>query len=104
MSTNIESLLAYTNVMADPDVALISTDVAKHENEFVVIRHGIAKSIRIYLAASSLTASRKNWPPRAQVRARIQEGRRIAFENATTSHHGWNTTARRGTNSCTSAK
>ena len=90
MSTNIEDLLAYTNVMADPDVVQISTDVAKHENDFVLIRQRYReKHPKYLLAVASLDGLKQQLTTTAlKVRTRIQESLRIAYENALTSQHG----------------
>jgi len=90
MSTNIEDLLAYTNVMADPDVAQISADVAKHENDFVVIRQRYREKHPKYaLAVASLIGLKQQQAAIVlKVRARIQEGLRIAYQNALTSQQG----------------
>jgi len=90
MSTNVEALLAYTNVMADPDVAQISSDVAKHENDFVVIRQRYReKHPKYILAAASLAGLKQQLAATVlKVRTRIQESRRITYENALTSQQG----------------
>ena len=90
MSTNIDDLLAYTNVMNDPDVAQIATDVAKHENEFVVIRQRYReKHPKYILAAASLDGLKQQLAATVlKVRTRIQESLRIAYENALTSQQG----------------
>ena len=48
MSTNIEDLLAYPEVATDPDVSQIASDVAKHENDFVLIRQRYREKSKIY--------------------------------------------------------
>jgi capsular exopolysaccharide synthesis family protein len=90
MSTNVEDLLAYTNVVADPDVVQIATDVAKHENEFVLIRQRYReKHPKYILAAASLQGLKEQLAATVlKVRTRIQESRRIAYENAQTSQRG----------------
>ena len=61
MSTNIEALLAYPNVVSDPDVMQISSEVAKHENDLVVIRQRYReKHPKYILAVASLEASNNN--------------------------------------------
>ena len=90
MSTNIEDLLAYTNVMNDPDVVQISTDVAKHENDFVVIRQKYReKHPKYILAAASLDGLKQQLAATAlRVRTRIQESLRIAYQEASTIQDG----------------
>jgi capsular exopolysaccharide synthesis family protein len=90
MSTNIEGLLAYTNVMSDPDVVQISTDVQKHENDFVVIRQRYReKHPKYVLATASLDGLKQQLAATAlKVRSRYQESLRIAYENALTSKNG----------------
>ena len=90
MSTNVEDLLAYPYVMNDPDVAQIATDVAKHENEFAVIRQRYReKHPKYILAAASLDGLKQQLAATVlKVRTRIQESRRIAYENALTSQQG----------------
>ena len=76
--------------MTDPDVALISTDVAKHENDFVLIRQRYReKNPKYILAAASLDGLKQQLAATAlKVRTRIQESLRIAYQNALTSQHG----------------
>jgi len=93
MPTNIESLLAYTNVMGDPDVVAISTDVTKHENDFVLIRQRYReKHPKYILAAASIKGLKQQLAATAlKVRSRIQESLSIAYQNALTSQHGLET-------------
>jgi capsular exopolysaccharide synthesis family protein len=90
MSSNVENLLAYTNVMADPEVAQISADVAKHENDFVVIRQRYREKHPKYaLAVASLVGLKEQQAAIVlKVRTRIQEGLRITYQNALTSQQG----------------
>ena len=90
MTTNIEGLLAYTNVMGDPEVVQISQDLAKHETDFVLVRERYReKHPKYILAAASLEGLKGQLTTVAlRVRSRIQESMRIAFENALTVQHG----------------
>ena len=90
MSTNIDDLLAYTNVMAAPDVVQISTDVAKHENDFVLIRQRYReKNPKYIVAAASLEGLKQQLATTVlEVRSRIQESLRIAYQDALTSEQG----------------
>jgi capsular exopolysaccharide synthesis family protein len=90
MSTNIEDLLAYPQVAADPDVMQITTDVAKHENDFVLIRQRYReKHPKYILAANELSGLKLQLAETAlKVRRRIQESLRIAYQDALTSHLG----------------
>ncbi len=90
MSFNLEDLLAYTNIMTDPDVAQISTEVAKRENDFVLIHQRYReKHPKYILATASLDGLKQQQAAIVlKVRARIQEGLRIAYENALTVQHG----------------
>ena len=90
MTTNIDGLLAYTNVMSDPTVVQIIQDVAKHEMDFVLVRERYReKHPKYVLAAASLAGLRGQLIATAlKVRTRIQESMRIAFEHALTAQHG----------------
>jgi polysaccharide biosynthesis transport protein len=90
MTTNIDGLMAYTNVMSDPEVIQISKDVATHENDFVVIRQRYREKHPKYIfAAASLEGLREQQALTAlKVRSRIQESLRIAYENAVTAKEG----------------
>ena len=76
MSSDVEALLAYTNIMANPDVAQISADVAKHENRFVEIRQRYREKHPKY-ASGRRIAERPQTTTGAivlKVRTRLQEG------------------------------
>ena len=90
MSTNIEDLLAYPRVAADPDVVQISTAVAQHENDFVLVRQRYReKNPKYIVAVSSLAGLKQQLAATAlKVRARIQESLRIAYQAALTSQQG----------------
>jgi succinoglycan biosynthesis transport protein ExoP len=90
MGTNIESLLAYPQIANDPDVMEISTDVARHENDFVLIRQRYReKNPKYIVAAASLDGLKQQMALTVQkVRARIQESLRIAYQDALTSQQG----------------
>lgn len=93
MSTNIEALLAYSQVAADPDVLKIATAVSQLENEFAVIRQRYrAKHPKYILAESSLAGLKEQLAlTTLKVRARIQESLRIAYQNALTAQQGLET-------------
>lgn len=93
MSTNIDDLLAYPEVAADPDVVQISTTYAKMENEFAVIRERYReKHPKYILAKSSVEGLRGQLAATAlKVRSRIQESKRIAYQDALTSSKGLET-------------
>ena len=90
MSTNIEDLLAYPQVAADPDVMKIATAVSQLENDFAVIRQRYrAKHPKYILAETSLAGLRQQLAVTTlKVRARIQESLRIAYQNAVTAQEG----------------
>jgi polysaccharide biosynthesis transport protein len=90
MSTIIEDLLAYTNVSTDPGVVQISTEVAKHENNFVSVRERYREKNPKYIeAAASLDGLKQLLATNVlKVRARIQEGLRITYQDALTSEKG----------------
>jgi capsular exopolysaccharide synthesis family protein len=90
MPAKIEDLLAYTNVMDDPDVVQISTDVAKHENDFVLIRQRYREKNPKYIAAAAALEGLKQLlaTNALKVRTRIQETLRIAYQNALVSQQG----------------
>ncbi|MGA3181358.1 MAG: polysaccharide biosynthesis tyrosine autokinase [Verrucomicrobiota bacterium] len=90
MSTNIEDLLAYPQVAADPDVMQVSTDVAKHENDFVLIRQRYREKHPKYIRATNeLEGLKQQLAATAmKVRSRIQESLRIAYQDALTSQDG----------------
>ncbi len=93
MSTNIEDILAYPQVAADPDVMQISTGVARLENEFAVVRQRYReKHPKYILAESSLEGLKGQLAATVlKVRARIQESLRIAYQNAVTARQGLET-------------
>jgi capsular exopolysaccharide synthesis family protein len=74
-------------------VAQIATDVAKHENDFVLIRQRYReKHPKYILASASLDGLKQQLAATVlKVRARIQESLRIAWQNALTAHHGLET-------------
>lgn len=90
MTTNIDGLMAYTNVLMDPEVVQITQDVAKHEMDFVLVRERYReKHPKYVLAAASLAGLKEQLTTTAlKVRSRIQESMRIAFENALTAQEG----------------
>jgi polysaccharide biosynthesis transport protein len=90
MSTNLDELLAYPQVANDPDVVQISTEVAKHENEFVLVRLRYReKHPKYILARASLAGLKDQLAATAiKVRARLQESLRIAYQTALTSQQG----------------
>ncbi len=90
MTTNIEGLMAYTNVMSDSEVVQILKDVATHENDFVLIRQRYReKHPKYILAAASLDGLKQQLAITAlKVRSRIQESLRIAYQNALTTQQG----------------
>src|ERR1035437_3737485 len=81
MSTNTEDLLAYPQIAAEPDMVQISTDLARLENDFAVIRQRYREAHPKYiLAASSLAGLKGQLAANAlKARARIQESLRIAY-------------------------
>jgi capsular exopolysaccharide synthesis family protein len=93
MSTNIEDLLAYPQVAMAPDVAQIFADVARHENDFVLIRQRYReKNPKYIVAAASLAGLKEQLATTAlKVRTRIQESLRIAYQDALTSEQGLET-------------
>jgi polysaccharide biosynthesis transport protein len=93
MSTNIDDLLAYPQVAEDPDVVQIATDVAKHENDFVLIRQRYReKHPKYVLAVASLDGLKQQLATTAlKVRARIQESLRITYQAALTTQRGLET-------------
>lgn len=90
MSTNIEELLSYPGIVTDPDVAQISLEVARHENDLVVIRQRYReKHPKYILAVASLEGLKQQLATTVlKVRARLQESLRITYENALTTQHG----------------
>src|ERR1039458_3952442 len=90
MGTNIEALLAYPQIAAAPDMVQISTDLARLENDFAVIRQRYREAHPKYiLAASSLAGLKGQLAANAlQARARIQESQRIVYQNSLTSKQG----------------
>ena len=90
MGTNIEALLAYPQIAAEPDMVQISTDLARLENDFAVIRQRYREAHPKYiLAASSLAGLKGQLAANAlKARARIQESLRIAYQNSLTSKQG----------------
>jgi polysaccharide biosynthesis transport protein len=90
MSTNIEEVLAYSQVATDPEVVQIATDVAKHENEFVVIRQTYGPEHPKYIDAKKSVDALKEQLAQTvlKVRKRIQESIHIAYVNALTSERG----------------
>lgn len=90
MTTNLDGLLAYTNVLADVEVAQISQDLAKHEMDFVLVRQRYReKHPKYILAKASLDGLKDQLTTTAEkVRSRIQESMRIAFEKASTAQEG----------------
>jgi len=93
MSTNLEDLLAYPQVASDPDVAQIRGDVAKQENEFVMIKQEYLELHPKYiLAQTSLKGLKEQLTATVlKVRTRIQENLRIAYENVKHSKQGLET-------------
>jgi len=90
MSTNIDDLLAYPDVATAPDVVEIFTDVARHENDFVLVRQRYREKNPKYLvAAAALDGLKQQLATTAlKVRTRIQESRRIALRDAFASEQG----------------
>jgi capsular exopolysaccharide synthesis family protein len=90
MGTNVEDLLAYPQIAADPEVMQIAADVAKQENELAVIRQRYReKHPKYVLAESSLTGLKKQLAVTTlKVRARIQESLRIVCQKALTARQG----------------
>ncbi len=90
MSTNTEDLLAYPQIAAEPDMVQISTDLARLENDFAVIRQRYREAHPKYiLAASSLAGLKGQLAANAlKARARIQESLRIAYQNVLTAKQG----------------
>ena len=90
MSTNIQDLLAYPQVVAAPDVALIFADVTWHENEFVSVRQRYReKNPKYIVAAASLDGLKQQLAATVlKARARIQERLRIAYQDALTHEQG----------------
>jgi len=90
MSTNIEALLAYTQIATDPDVVQISSEVERQEDSFVPIRLRYrAKHPKYILAAETLDGLKRQLATTVlRARARMQESLRIAYQNALTSEQG----------------
>jgi len=90
MPTNVDNLLAYTNVMQDPEVVQISTTVAKQVNDFVLIRQRYReKHPKYVLASAQLEALKQQLATTAlKVRSRTQESLQIAYQNALSSELG----------------
>jgi len=90
MSSNIEDLLAYPAVASDPDIIQISTDLLKHEDEFVLIKQQYReKHPKYILAARSLAGLQQQLTENVlRVRLRIQENLRTAYQHALTSEQG----------------
>jgi capsular exopolysaccharide synthesis family protein len=90
MSTNIEDLLAYPQVAAAPDVLLIVSEVARHENDFVLVRQRYReKNPKYIVAAASLDGLKQQLAATVlKVRTRIQERLRIAYQDALTHQQG----------------
>jgi capsular exopolysaccharide synthesis family protein len=90
MPTNTDSLLAYTNVMQDPEVVQISTTVAKQETDFDLIKQRYREKHPKYsLASDQLSALKQQLTTTAlKVRSRIQGSLQIAYQNALSSEQG----------------
>lgn len=93
LSTNIEDLLAQPSIASDPDVQQIATEVAKHENDFALIRERYReKNPKYIMAATSLDGLRQQLAKTVlKVRSRVQETLSIAYQNALTTQHGLET-------------
>jgi polysaccharide biosynthesis transport protein len=90
MSTNIDDLLAEPSIANDPDVQQITSDVARHENEFALIRRRYREHHPKYiLAVASLDGLKQQLATTVlKVRSRIQESLKIDYQNAVTSQTG----------------
>jgi capsular exopolysaccharide synthesis family protein len=90
MTTNLDGLLAYTNVLSDPEVAQISQNLAKSEMDLVLVKQRYReKHPKYILAQASLRGLNDQLTATAErVRSRIQESMRIAFEKALTAQEG----------------
>jgi capsular exopolysaccharide synthesis family protein len=93
MSTNIDDLLAYPQIMADPEVIQIATARANSENNFDVIRKRYReKHPKYILAESTLQALDQQLAATVlKVRARNQERLGLAYQNALTAELGLET-------------
>jgi capsular exopolysaccharide synthesis family protein len=90
MGTNIDDLLAYTQIATDPIVVQINSAVATQENNFAVIcQRYREKNPKYILAASALASLKEQLADTVlQTRSRIQESQRIAYETARTAEQG----------------
>ncbi len=90
MSTNIEALMAYSQISTDPDVVQTSSEVQRAEDSFVLIRLRYKEKHPKYIqAAESVKALKAQLATTVlRARARTQEGLRIAYENAKTAKEG----------------
>ncbi len=93
MGTNVDLLLAYPQIAADPEVVQINTQVAQLENSFAVVRQRYrAKHPKYILAETSLAALKQQLAATVlKVRNRIQETTRLAYQNAVTAQAGLDT-------------
>ncbi len=93
MGTNVDMLLAYPQIAADPEVVQINTQVAQLENSFAVVRQRYrAKHPKYILAETSLAALKQQLTATVlKVRNRIQETTRLAYQNALTAQAGLDT-------------
>jgi polysaccharide biosynthesis transport protein len=93
MPTNIDNLLAYPQITSNLDVAQISTDIAKLNSEFAVIRQRYReKHPKYILAEISMNGLKEQLAITAlNVRSRLQESLRIDYQNTLTATQGLET-------------
>lgn len=90
MGTNVQELLAYTQIASDSQVQLCQSAIAQKEAELVNLKQQYREKNPKYILAINTLEGLKNQMASTvlNIRARIQESFRIPYENALTTQQG----------------
>jgi len=90
MGTNVDELLAYTQISSDPQVQMIQTAVAQKQADLLQLKQLYReKNPKYILAVNTLDGLKKQLHTTVlDIRSRIQESFRLPYENALNSQTG----------------